>query len=85
MVFDEKYVDAAPIGLDDTDSIYYDAAQSKRQHLTKIYNVFVFLQLFNEINCRKVGNKDFNVLESFFHNKWYTLVLFGTGFAHIAF
>ena len=32
--------------------------------VTKIYNVFFFLQLFNEINCRKVGNKDFDVFES---------------------
>jgi hypothetical protein len=85
MVFDSEYVDAAPIGLDDEDNTYFAAAQSKRKHLTKIYNVFVFLQLFNEINCRKVGNKDFNVLESFFHNPWYTLILFGTAFAHMAF
>ena len=51
--------------------------------MTKIFNVFVFLQLFNEINCRKVGSKDFNVFESFFHNKWYTIMLFGTAAAHI--
>lgn len=47
--------------------------------------MFFFLQLFNEINCRKVGNRDFDVFESFFHNFWYTLVLFGTGLAHILF
>ena len=47
--------------------------------------MFVFLQLFNEINCRKVGNKDFDIFESFFHNIWYTFVLFGTGLAHIGF
>lgn len=47
--------------------------------------MFVFLQLFNEINCRKVGNKDFSVFEAFFHNPWYTVVLFGTAAAHVAF
>lgn len=59
--------------------------QYRRSCLTKIYNVFFFLQLFNEINCRKVGNKDFDVFENFFHNPWYTLVLFGTAAAHIGF
>ena len=59
MVFDSNYVDAVPRGLEDVEDPYFVNAQSKRQHLTKIYNVFVFLQLFNEINCRKVGNKDF--------------------------
>jgi hypothetical protein len=59
MVFDSNYVDAVPSSLEDVDNAYFANAQCKRQHLTKIYNVFVFLQLFNEINCRKVGNKDF--------------------------
>jgi len=35
----------------------------------------VFLQLFNMINCRKIGRRDFNVFESFFHN-WYFIGLF---------
>lgn len=47
----------------------------KRRHFTYIYNTFVFLQLFNMINCRKIGRRDFNVFESFFHN-WYFLTLF---------
>jgi hypothetical protein len=40
--------------------------------------VFILLQLFNEINCRKVGSLDFNVLERFFHNPTFLVVLFGT-------
>ena len=35
----------------------------------------MFLQLFNMINCRKIGRRDFNVFESFFHN-WYFIGLF---------
>lgn len=46
--------------------------------MTKIFNTFVFLQLFNQINCRKVGRQDFNVFEEFFHNKYFIGVLFGT-------
>lgn len=64
-------------------AITQEQCKYKKSCLTKIYNVFFFLQLFNEINCRKVGNKDFDVFESFFHNMWYTLVLFGTCAAHI--
>lgn len=44
-------------------------------HLTYIFNIFVFLQLFNMINCRKIGKRDFNVFESMFHN-WYFLFFF---------
>jgi hypothetical protein len=53
----------------------YNDSQQKLQHLTWIFNTFVFLQIFNYINCRKVGDKDFNVLEKFFHNKFFLGIL----------
>jgi hypothetical protein len=34
--------------------------------------------LFNEINCRKVAAKDFNVFERFFHNPHFLAVVIGT-------
>jgi magnesium-transporting ATPase (P-type) len=52
-----------------------EKAKFKRTHFTYIYNTFVFLQMFNMINCRKIGRRDFNVFESFFHNMYF-LVLF---------
>jgi Ca2+-transporting ATPase len=64
------------------DPLYADA-QAKRKHFTYIFNTFIFLQLFNEINCRKVGRKDFNVFERFLHNNYFLLVLFGTFAAQI--
>jgi magnesium-transporting ATPase (P-type) len=51
--------------------ISYDKSQDKLHHFTYIYNTFVFLQLFNLINCRKIGRRDFNVFESFFHNLYF--------------
>jgi magnesium-transporting ATPase (P-type) len=45
--------------------------EDKRRHFTYIYNTFVFLQMFNMINCRKIGRRDFNVFESFFHNSYF--------------
>lgn len=60
-----------------------DAAAAKRKHFTYIFNTFVFLQLFNEINCRKVGRRDFNVFEKFLHNNYFILILAGTFAAQI--
>jgi magnesium-transporting ATPase (P-type) len=50
----------------------------KRVHMTYIFNTFVFLQLFNEVNCRKIGRRDFNVLESIFGNHHFLAVVLGT-------
>lgn len=43
----------------------------------------MLLQLFNEINCRKVGRRDFNVFEAFLHNAYFLLVVSGTFAAQI--
>lgn len=48
---------------------------NKQQHFTIIFNTFVFLQFFNQINCRVVGPADFNVFASFFSNWIFILVL----------
>jgi magnesium-transporting ATPase (P-type) len=56
------------------DNLFIES-QSKEKHFTYIFNIFVFLQLFNMINCRKIGKRDFNVFEALFHN-WYFIILF---------
>lgn len=38
------------------------------------------LQLFNMINCRKLGTRDFNVFENFFHN-WLFLIIMAINFS----
>ena len=50
-------------------------ANEKLQHLTIIFNTFVFLCFFNLINCRTVGAKDFNVFASFFNNPMFLFIL----------
>jgi len=52
--------------------------QNKLKHFTYIFNVFVFLQIFNEINCRKIGIHDFNVFDKFFHNFYFLAIVLGT-------
>jgi len=44
------------------------------QHYTFIFNIFVIMQLFNEINSRKV-NLDKNVFDGFFSNPSFSIVL----------
>jgi len=35
---------------------------------TMVFQTFVFMQLFNQINARKLGARDYNVFEGFFNN-----------------
>jgi len=58
-----------------------DEGVDKLKHMTYIFNTFVFLQIFNEFNCRKIGAKDYNILEGITSNWYFLLVVFGTFFA----
>jgi len=55
-----------------------EASKAKTKHLTMLYNTFVFLQVFNEINCRKTGRRDFNVFERIHGNLYFLAVVGGT-------
>merc|ERR1711935_226394 len=58
MVMGAEY--KASVAIDFEDNDYPEESQAalfKRQQLTQIYNTFMFLQIFNFINCRKVGSK----------------------------
>jgi hypothetical protein len=41
-----------------------------------LFNTFICLHLFNEINCRKVGATEFNVFHNIVAN-WYFMVILG--------
>jgi len=53
---------------------------AKLKHVTIIFNTFVFLQIFNEINCRKIDRRDFNVFEGIHRNLYFVIVVVGTFF-----
>jgi magnesium-transporting ATPase (P-type) len=57
--------------------------EAKKKHMTYIFNTFICLQLFNEVNCRKIGRRDFNVLESIWGNWHFLAVVLGTLAAQI--
>lgn len=43
-----------------------------------IFHTFVFMQIFNEINCRKIGESEFNVFSDFFDNPIFIVILIFT-------
>lgn len=42
---------------------------------TILFHVFVFMQVFNEINCRKLKEDEFNVFKDFFNNGLFLFVI----------
>lgn len=48
------------------------------KHYSIFFNVFVLLQIFNEINARKLKPSEVNVFENFFNNPLFIVILVGT-------
>lgn len=57
-----------------------DCSLNKLKHMTYIFNAFIFLQLFNQINCRKIGEGSTNVFDSITGNKYFIAVILGEFF-----
>lgn len=53
-------------------------------HMTVIFTTFVYLQLFNFFNCRKLGATEINIFEGFFNNFVFLIMVFGLFVAQIA-
>ncbi|CAD8137228.1 unnamed protein product [Paramecium octaurelia] len=49
-----------------------------QEHYTIFFHIFVFLQVFNEINARKLKKTELNVFEGFFNNWLFISVITGT-------
>ena len=54
------------------------------QHLTILFNTFVMMQIFNEINARMVHGER-NVFKNIFSNKLFSLIVFGTVIVQVIF
>lgn len=52
-----------------------DEALNMTLHYTLMFNTFMIMQFCNEINCRKLGAKDFNVFTQFFNNYYFVGIL----------
>jgi len=51
---------------------HWDEANGK--HYTIVFNTFVFMQIFNFINARKLKTSERNVFANFFNNKMFILI-----------
>ena len=79
------------LSYDDSVDFYYNDANNVQQvnvekvrHFTLIFNAFVFMQLFNEINSRKLGVYEYNPFSGFFNNGLFLLILIITIIVQIA-
>ena len=48
------------------------------KHYSIFFNVFVLLQIFNEINARKLKHTEVNVFENFFNNPMFLIIIVST-------
>ena len=51
---------------------------AKVEGYTIVFQTFVFMQLFNQINARKLGEKEYNVFKDFFNNCMFLVIMIGT-------
>ena len=56
----------------------------KTEHYTLIFNTFVFMQIFNEVNARKLAPKEYNVFHHFFNNLLFIFIILMTIVVQIA-
>lgn len=59
-------------------------ATEKTEHYTIMFNTFVFMQVFNEINSRKLGEREFNMFKGFFNNFMFLGIIIGTILIQVA-
>jgi magnesium-transporting ATPase (P-type) len=53
-------------------------SEESGRHFTIFFNAFVFMQVFNEINCRKIRDAELNVFKDFCSNKLFPLIFIST-------
>jgi Ca2+ transporting ATPase len=53
----------------------FDFNPAKARHYAFLFNMYVMLQIFNEINARKLLEHEVNVFAGFFNNKFFLLIL----------
>jgi magnesium-transporting ATPase (P-type) len=66
--------------VSDKDLVYFpwnqveDDYTQKIIHFTYVFQIFVFMQVFNQINARKLGEREFNVFQGIFLNPFFMLI-----------
>ena len=55
--------------------IELDTGSQKLMHFTIVFQVFVMLQVFNQINARKIEDGQLNVFKDFFNNPMFIVIM----------
>lgn len=71
---DAKDIAGKPMGVWFPQDYKFGDSTQKCIHFTYIFQVFVILQLFNQINSRFIQEGEFNILKGFFSNKMFLIV-----------
>lgn len=50
-------------------------ATDKAEHYTVLFQAFVMMTVFNEVNARKIGPDELNVFKGFFNNFYFIFIL----------
>jgi len=75
-MFDIKYnMFNTPLTITSTVPQLNDVHTNKALHFTFLFNTFMMMQLFNQLNCRKLGAKETNIFERFFNNSLFLIIL----------
>jgi len=53
------------------------AHTNKGYHYTLVFNTFIMMNLFNQLNCRKLESNEVNIFAGFFNNFLFLLILAG--------
>jgi len=79
MMFDIQYdMINAPFQLGSNTNTALDKLPTNRLvHYTFLFNAFMMMNIFNQINCRKLGIKEFNIFERIFNNPLFILIVGG--------
>ena len=76
------FVKLGPRLFDIDSGIFQNGHSKPTQHMTIIFNVFVVMTLFNEVNCRKIHGER-NVFNGFFSNPLFYSILISSAFAQV--
>ena len=60
-----------------------DWDEAEHLHFTLVFNTFVFLQLFNELNCKKLRSTELNVFAGFCNNKLFWVIVVTTAVVQV--
>lgn len=75
---DDKFVKSGRAfkwnGDEDWKKIQDDEDEGQSRHFTIVFNAFVFMQIFNMINARKI-NDEFNIFAGIFHNSIFLVII----------